>query len=397
MDSAAGRLDAAGEGRPDGTLLWKLGALRWLTLLAFNAAYVVVPLLLFERTRSLLAVGLALFAEGLLRALLALWVGAAARTMPPRRGIVIACALRLGALAMLALSIVQFSIVVVALASTLFYIGHFFATFEQELRSATFGPRAVAAQTVHRFAEVLAPPVAFAIALAAQASSSDYQFLLAAAAVAVLAHGAGFLTWFGDDRPRSAQAPSLAAGWHALRAQPALVRGLAASIIAFTFYGWAVLATPFALTGRSLLGLPLDGAAGIALFKTLAALVGVGGALVFGRSLARPGGERVAIAAAAVAPLAFALGMSAASDVAAVALLALVSALVLGLFTWQRRLRQVLSTEEQFPGVTTWCMALECLHFALIGLALIANSPWALGIGGSVLLALLLWPTMAPR
>ena len=113
--------------------------------------------------------------------------------------------------------------------------------------------------------------------------------------------------------------------------------------------GWAVLATPFALTGRSLAGLALDSAAGIALFKLVAALVGVGGALLAARWLARPAGEWLVIAAAVAAPLVFALGLSAASDLLAVALLALVAAMVLGLFTWQRRLRQVLDGPSPVP------------------------------------------------
>jgi hypothetical protein len=366
--------------------------LRWLTLLSFNAAYVVVPLLLFERTRSLAVVGLAMFGEGLLRAALALGVGVWARRLGARRGNLIAAALRLAALAMLALAVVRFSVVLVALASTVFYIGHFFATLEQELRAASFGARAVAAQTVHRVAEVLAPPAAFAIALAAQALHQDYALLLGAAALGVLAQGAGFFAWFGHEPPRPGVAPSLAASWRHLRGSPVLLRGLAASIVGFTFYGWAVLATPFALTGRSLAGLALDSAAGIALFKTVAAVVGVGGALLFARWLGRPGGERGVIAAAAAAPLAFALGLNVASDLLAVVLLSLVCAMVLGLFTWQRRLRQVVSAPEQFHGVTTWCMALECLHVSLIGLALIADRPWMLGVLGAVATLILLLP-----
>jgi hypothetical protein len=375
-------------------MLCTLGVLRWLTLLSFNLAYVVVPLLLFERTRSLWMVGMAMFAEGLLRAVLALWVGARARRLAPRRGIWASCVLRLAALALLAASVAHFSVVVVALASTLFFIGHFFATLEQELRSATFGARAVTAQTVHRIAEVVAPPAAFAIALGAKSLHDEYAVLLGAAAIAVVAHGAGFLAWFGSEPLPDAPAPGLVAAWRRLAADRTLLRGLAASVVGFTFFGWAVLATPFALTGRSLAGLPLDGAAGIALFKTVAALVGIGGALLFGRWLVRPGGERAVIVAAVAAPLVFALGLSVRSDLAAVVLLALVCAMVLGLFTWQRRLRQVRSTAEHFHGLTTWCMAIECLHVSFIGLALIAASPWTLAVLGSAALLVLLWAPM---
>jgi hypothetical protein len=374
-------------------VLCQLGVLRWLTLLSFNLAYVVVPLLLFERTRSLFIVGVAMFAEGLLRATLALWVGAWARRLRARRGMVIACVLRLAALALLAVSVARFSVVLVALASTLFYVGHFFATLEQELRSATLGARAVAAQTVHRIAEVLAPPVAFAVAIAARTLEHDYAVLLATGTLAVFAHGAGFFAWFTDVPAPAKVAPGLAASWRHLRAAPALARGLVASIVGFTFYGWALLATPFALTGRRLLGLALDSAPGIALFKTVAAIVGVGGAVLFGRWLRTPGGERGVVAAAAIAPLAFALALTIADDAAAVMLLALVCAMLLGLFTWQRRLRQVLTPSQHFHGVTAWCMAIECVHVSLIGLALIAQRPWVFGIVGSAALVLLLVPT----
>lgn len=396
MSALPGRSDAVGADRPGRCVLCRLGLLRALTLVAFNAAYVVVPLLLFERTGSLLVVGLAMVAEGLVRALVALWVGARSSGLPPRRAIVVSAALRLVALALLAASTVQFSIVVVALASTLFYVGHFFATLEQELRAATFGARAVAAQTAHRIAEVLAPPVAFAIALAARASGQEYLWLIAAAALAVLVHAAAFVGWFDDGPPRRGPpAPGLGAAWRQLRATPALLRGLAASVVGFTFYGWAVLATPFALTGRTLAGLPLDSAAGTAFFKALAAVVGVAGAVAYGRLLSGSRGETAVVVSAIAAPLVFAAGVGAASDAVAVALLALVCALVLGLFTWQRRLRQVLVPTEQFHGVTSWCMAIECLHFSLIGGALIADAPGLLGAAGSVLLVLLLWPRKA--
>jgi len=213
-------------------------------------------------------------------------------------------------------------------------------------------------------------------------------------AVAVLAHGLGFFAWFSDDQPRMAQPPGLAAAWHHLWASPALARGLLASVVGFTFYGWAVLATPFALAGRSLGGIALDSAAGIALFKTVAAFVGIAGALQFGRWVSRPGRQSGVVVAAVAAPMVFALGLTVSSDGLAVALLSIVCALVLGLFTWQRRLRQVLAAPEQFAGVTCWCLSIECLHISLIGLALVVNSPWVLGVAGSLALAGLLRGSM---
>ena len=392
-------LDAALHEHADDQVLWRLGALRWVTLLSFNLAYVVVPLLLFERTGSILLVGLALIGEGVLRAVLALGVGAGFRSISARAGMASACALRLVALALLAVSVVHFSVVVVALASTLFYIGHFFATLEQELRAATLARRAVAAQTAHRLAEVLAPPVAFGLALAGGTLGREYAVMLFAAALAVLAHGAGFFAWFGSDL-RSRRPPpsvrSLVHAWDYLRGRPTIVRGLVASIIGFAFFGWAVLATPFALQGRSIAGLALDSAAGIALFKTLAALFGVAGALLSGRWLGDRSGVRVIAFSTVAAPLVFALGLSVSNDWIAVALLSVVAAMLLGLFTWQRRLRQLASAPEHFQGVTAWCMALECLHISLVGVALIAQSPWLLAAIGSVALLLLLQPWKAP-
>jgi hypothetical protein len=380
-------------------VLCRLGLLRWVTLLSFNLAYVVVPLLLFERTHSILLVGLAMIGEGLLRAVLALGVGASFRSLGASVGMLIACALRLFALALLALAVVRFSVVIVALASTLFYIGHFFATLEQELRAATLGRRAVAAQTAHRLAEVLAPPVAFGLALAGNSLGREYAVMLGAAAISVVAHGAGFFAWFGNE-PRSTRPPPtlrvLMQGWQYLRGRPSIVRGLLASIIGFAFFGWAVLATPFALQGRVLVGFPLDSAAGIALFKTLAALFGVAGALLSGRWLGDRSGVRVIVLSTIAAPLVFALGLTIRQDWIAVALLSVVCAMLLGLFTWQRRLRQLASAPEHFQSVTAWCMALECLHISLVGVALIVQAPWALAVGGSAVLLLLLQPWKRP-
>jgi hypothetical protein len=379
--------------------LCRLGALRWVTLLSFNLAYVVVPLLLFERTRSLWVVGVAMIGEGVLRAVLALGVGAGFRSVGARAGMAAAVALRLSALALLAVAVAHFSVVVVALASTLFYVGHFFATLEQELRAATLGRLAVAAQTSYRVAEVLAPPVAFGLALAGRSLGQEYAVLLWAAAAAVVLHGAGFFLWFGGEARRRRPPPSLAAlgaSWRYLASRPTIVRGLAASVVGFAFFGWAVLATPFALTGRHLAGLALDSAAGIALFKAIAALFGVAGALVSGRWTSHRGGVRAIAWLTVAAPFVFALGLTAHSDWIAVALLSAVCAMLLGLFTWQRRLRQLAAAPEHFQGVTAWCMAIECLHISLVGVALIVNAPWLLAVTGSALLLWLLQPWKGP-
>lgn len=379
--------------------LCRLGALRWVTLLSFNLAYVVVPLLLFERTRSLWIVGVAMIGEGVLRAVLALGVGAGFRSVGAQAGMAMAVALRLVALALLAVAVVHFSVVVVALASTLFYVGHFFATLEQELRAATLGRLAVAAQTSYRVAEVLAPPVAFGLALAGRSLGQEYAVLLWAAAAAVLLHGAGFFVWFGGESRRRRPPPSLAAlgeSWRYLVGRPTIVRGLAASVVGFAFFGWAVLATPFALTGRHLAGLELDSAAGIALFKAIAAVFGVAGAFVSGRWTGYREGVRAIAWLTIAAPFVFALGLTVPSDVVAVALLSVVCAMLLGLFTWQRRLRQLAAAPEHFQGVTAWCMAIECLHISLVGVALIVKAPWLLAAIGSVLLLLLLQPWKGP-
>jgi hypothetical protein len=397
--SAVSPAHSAQQDLPGLAVLWRLGALRWLTLLSFNLAYVAVPLLLFERTRSVALVGVALIAEGVLRAGLALGAGVWFRSLGAHRATALSCLLRLLALGLLAAAVMRFSVALVALASTLFYIGHFFATLEQELRSATLGRRAVGGQTAYRIGEVLAPPVALALAWFGTELHQEYGVLLATAALAVLAHGLAYVVWLGHERhpPQPPRADiGLAAGWNHLMRRGTLVRGLVASIVGFGFFGWAVLATPFALAGRELFTIALDSAAGIALFKAMAALIGVAAAVFWGALMARPRGPLVIAAATIVAPLLFALGITARADAQAVALLALVCALLLGLFTWQRRLRQLLCAPEHYPAVTTWCMALECLHICLIGVALIANAPWTLALCGTLLLALALRPAPAP-
>lgn len=375
--------------------LWQLGTLRWLTLLAFNLTYVAVPALLFERTRSAALVGFAMVVEGLLRALLAAWAGQLFQRVGAQHGMRIAVTLRLAALALLAGSLVWFSVLLVALASTLFYCGHFFATLEQELRCARLGDAAVSGQTAYRIAEAVAPPLSFALALASGHIGNEYGVLLGACAGIVLLHGALFAAWCGaepdDVGTRSEPAPLADAARFLVGDRP-LALGLAASVIGFGLYGWAALATPFALTGRVLFAIPLDGVAGVALFKTLAAVVGVAAALASRRLLMREGGHRPIVLATLAAPLLFAAALTTASDALAVALLAAVCAVLLGLFSWQRRLRQTRTPALLFPALTSLALAIECLGVSLAGLALMGQAPWTLGIGCALVLALLLAP-----
>jgi len=378
------------------TTLWRIGALRWLTLLAFNLTYVAVPTLLFERTRSATLVGLAMFVEGVLRAGLAAWAGQMFQRIGAHRGMAIAVLLRLVALAALAASLAWFSVLLVAAASTLFYCGHFFSTLEQELRCARLGDAAVAGQTAYRIAEAVAPPLSFALALASGRFGNEYDVLLAVCAVVVALHGLLFFAWFGDERRAgaavAARAP-LAEAARFLAGDRPLAFGLAASVIGFGLFGWAVLATPFVLTGRVLLDITLDSVAGVALFKTLAAVVGVAGALAWGRLLTHAGGHRVIVWAVLAAPLLFATALTTSSDVLAVALLAGVCAVLLGLFSWQRRLRQTRTPVALFPALTSLCLAIECLGVSLAGIALMLRAPWVLGIGCAVVLAALLLPS----
>lgn len=384
---------------PVATTLWRIGAARWLTLLAFNLTYVVVPALLFERSRSAALVGLAMVGEGVLRAVLAAWAGQWFQRIGARRGMLIAVTLRLAALAALAASLVWFSVPLVAAASTLFYCGHFFSTLEQELRCARLGDAAVAGQTAYRIAEAVAPPLSFAFALIAGRIGNEYGVLLTTCAAVVAVHGLLYLVWFGaepDDagagRPR---APFADAARFLLRDRP-LGIGLLASVIGFGLFGWAALATPFALAGRALFDIPLDGVVGVALFKTLAAIVGVAGALAWGWLLQREGGYRVIVWANIAAPLLFATALTTHSDRLAVALLAAVCAVLLGLFSWQRRLRQTRTPAPLFPTLTSLCLAVECLGVSLAGLALLAQAPWTLGVACAAALAVLLLPALLP-
>ena len=93
------------------------------------------------------------------------------------------------------------------------------------------------------------------------------------------------------------------------------------------------------------------------------------------------GGHRPIVLANVAAPLLFAAALTTRSDALAVALLAAVCAVLLGLFSWQRRLRQTRTPAALFPALTSLGLAVECLGVSLAGLALLAQARgrWASG------------------
>jgi len=312
----------------------------------------------------------------------------------------VGCGLRLVALVMLMAMLLQpawYAVAGVAAASTLYYLGHFVATLEQELRCARLGASSGAGQTAYRIAEVVAPPLAFALVLAAGRWQDDLPAVVATAMGAVVLHGLMCLRWWRADPapvPLPTGGPGLRAACAHLRSDRALMRGLLASTLALGVFGWALLATPFALQGRMLLGLALDSAAGTALFKTVAAVVGVAGAMAWGRVLRTDGGAAWVVAGVTGSPLLFAAALTTHSDASAVLLMAVVCAILLGLFSWQRRLRQLRTPPALFPAVTVVCLSIECLGLSLAGLALLARQPWVLGVMAGGTLAALLLPCL---
>ena len=368
--------------------LRRLAVLRGFTMVGYTMSYVVIPTLVFEKTRSATAAGLALIAEGLLRSLLALVAGRTRSAVGTANVVHAAEGFKLCALALLGFSLLHFSLVTVVMASFLYQLGYSLSLLELELRCGAFGADAPRCQAFFRRAEMLAVPPVLVVALLSQRYGIGLEALVAAATVASVVHHQLWHRWL---RPMAA---GTVLGWGALAeaarymaGNKAMRGGLVASVIGYGFFSWPLLATPFVFEGRHLFGLAMTSAGGGAVFKTLVAATCLAGTFVWTRVFASPWTDRIMLIVSVATPAVFLLGLRAGDDTAAVAAVCAAMAMTTGLSSWQRAWRQRHAPERVRSGVTTLYLSVECLGMACAGAALLLGAPVIVCAAAAVLTA----------
>lgn len=356
--------------------LTRLVWLRWFTMLGYSLSYVVVPALVFERTRSAALAGAALLAEGAIRALLAVLAGPAYSRLGSRGALLTAEVLRTAGLALLAFSLVKFWMPVVVVASLLYQFGFSLLQLKQELRCAQLGDQTSRCQFRFRLTELGVVPFVLLVAVAGRWAGAPYGSLLAVAFIATLAQLTLGWLWLpvGGSRP-AAEPVRLGQAASYLGASRKMVASIGATVLGFAFFAWALSATPFVVQGRELFGFALESPSGSALFKCLAAFVGMVATL----SLPRLGGQatlgRLTAIGAMCIPSLFLAGLHVASAGLAVLFLSLGCALHMCLVSWQRAWRQQLVPVEHRRGFTTLYLSLEVLGVSVAGLILLSGQP----------------------
>lgn len=375
--------------------LGRLIGLRWLTMLGYSTCYVVIPALIFERTRSAAFAGAALVVEGMIRAALALLAGPVHGRLGSRGALGTAEVLRLVAITLLACSLLRFSLVLVVLASLLYQFGFSLLVLEQELRCAQLGDRIAQGQVRFRRAELGVVPLVLLAAVGGQRMAAPYWTLLAVAAGASVAQLALAWHWL----PRSsvqqpAQPMRMGPTLRYLQSSPLTMASMAASVISFAFYGWAVFAAPFLVQGRELFAVPLDSPGGTALFKSLLALSGLASLLVWARLLQHSSSARVVTAVSVALPLLFWLGLKVPATALAVVFISLGCIAHFGLISWQRARRQHTVPQEYRQGLTALYLSFETLGVSLTGVILLSDRPATACAIAAVTLILLLVPSL---
>lgn len=359
------------------TALRRLAALRGLTMASYSMCYVVIPTLVFDRTRSAAAAGIALMVEGVLRALLATLAGRLRSRVGAARVVHVAEASKLLALGLLGWATWRFSLPVVVAASVLYQLGYSLSLLEQELRCGALGPAVTRGQSSFRMAEMLAVPPVLVVALIGQAQGVGQQALLVASAVACCVHHRLWHRWMS---PMSGGEQVLDWGKlvHASRymaTQPRMIGGLAASLVGYGFFAWMLLATPFAFEGRQLFGLEMSSAAGNSIFKACAAAACLLGTLAWTRVLAMPAAHGIMIAVSGAIPVLGWVALCVPGDGWAVLAGCVLAAMATGLSSWQRAWRLTQTPASLRQGVTALYLAAECLGLVCTGAALLTQDP----------------------
>ena len=353
-------------------LVW----LRWFTMLGYSLSYVVVPALVFDRTRSAALAGAALLAEGAVRALLAVLAGPVHSRLGSRGALLTAEALRAAGLVLLSVSLVTFWIPVVVVASLLYQFGFSLLQLKQELRCAQLGSQAPRCQFRFRLAELGVVPVVLLVAVAGHWAGQPYGVLLIAAFVATITQFSLAWLWnpLGDAR-LNVQPLHLGRAADYLFASRKMMSSLGATVLGFAFFAWALSATPFVVQGRELFGFALETPSGSALFKCVVALVGMLATLL----LPRIGGPiaigRLTAVGAMCIPLLFLAGLTVESAAVAVFFLSLGCALHMCLVSWHRAWRQQLVPVQHRPGFTTLYLGVEVLGVSVAGVILLIGNP----------------------
>lgn len=372
--------------------VWKLFVLRFFTMLSYSMTYIAIPALLFKGTRSATVAGLALVVEGVLRAVVSLLARRFHGRMGSRATMWLAESMRLLGGAALLVCLWHFNIVLLVAASCIYQFGYLSVVLEQELRCGQLGVHVLRGQSFYRAAEVLAVFPVLAAAFAFAGYSMPLLPLVVLGASGAVVHLALARVWLKGELGQRSSTGSTRQGLWFLLSHANLRRGLVASTLAFSVFALSLSAAPFLLKGHSIMGVSLSQQAGLAGFKSTAALLAL--ALTFGmaRLLRGSVGALALLGAGTVAPLTLLASQLVDSGLAAALLLGIAPALAITVLMAQRSERQTRIPATSQSDVTTAYLAVECLSVSVAGAVLASSHVMAaMGVMAAVL-AWALWP-----
>lgn len=375
------------------TSVQQLFILRMCIMLSYSMTYVAVPALLFQGTRSTLIAGSALLAEGLLRAVFSLYVRKVHGALGSSRAMRVAELARVvGALGIL-VCLWKFNIAVLVLSSATYQFGYLLVVMEQELRCGVLGDKIPECQSKYRLAEVLAvfPVLAAAIGFALFKSPMLPMVLLGAAFA--LGHGALCRLWLKTDVSDKAAPGQALAGLRALVADKVLARGLIISTMMLSVFALTLSAAPFLLAGKDIFGVDLTKQAGLAMFKTLAAVMALAAVLLMTRMMKTRSARWCINGAAVLSPILAGASTFVNSGELASLLLASGAGVALSALMAHRSIRQQRLSVGKRSDVTAAYLAIECLSLSIAGLMLLTG--WVAAVMALVAIGMLVLQSLS--
>jgi hypothetical protein len=374
------------------TPVWKLFVLRFVAMLSYSMTYIAVPALLYKNAKSPMAAGMALMAEGVVRACLSVLVRQLHGRLGSRKALAIAEGMRLGGGATLLACLWQPNLVLLVLASALYQVGYLSVLLEQELRCGQLGPATLRGQSSYRAAEVLAVFPVLGAAFAFAGFSVPLLPLVVLGGLGALVHFALSMLWLKGNVGHTVVPGNALRGLQFLLKAPDLRRGLLASTLAYSVFALALSAAPFLLKGQTVFGYSMTQQAGLAGFKSAAATFALAVTTVMAYVLRTRLANFLMMLLGIGAPLAVYASQQAASGLAASALLGIAPAFALVVLMAQRSRRQARILWEQQSDVTTAYLAVECLSLSVAGAALASGQIPLLMLGMAGVLSWGLFP-----
>ncbi len=365
-------------------------------MLSYTFAYIVVPVLLFNGTRSLQLAGMALIGEGLARALFSVMAGRVHSRLGTSRSMLLAEALRLAAVAAILTCIWQFSMPLLVLSSVVYQFGFALVMLEQELRCGALKEQHAACQAAYRIAEGTA---VFPVLAATYLLSTVEQPLVGLALLGGLFSLLHFVLsrrWLQGSTGGHLKNGTARDGVAFLLSNTKLRHGLLASMLGFGVFSLCVAATPFLLAGRHLGGLDLTSPTGLAAFKAAAAALSVVSAISLAKQFATAKGPFLLLGLGAISGGTLFVSQLDVPAVVAFVALTLTAAATMSIILGQRTYRQQAVPSHKLPSVTAGYLAAECLGISVAGVFLLSGHVAAVGLIVAVVFSALHWRQHRP-